>query len=46
MHLSFFLCSDSLLLQMGIKEFWIQQVSLEFFITFSFQDFLDLKLWD
>ena len=35
---------DSLLLQMGIKEFWIQQVSLEFFYNFFFSRFFGSKI--
>ena len=38
-----FFMYEYLLLQIGIKDFWIQQVNLEFFITFSFQDFLGQK---
>ena len=39
-----FLMFDSLLLQMGIKEFWIQQVSLEFFYNFFFSRFFGSKI--
>ena len=39
-----FFMFDSLLLQMGIKEFWIQQVSLEFFYNFFFSRFFGSKI--
>jgi len=39
-----FFMFDSLLLQMGIKEFWIQQVSLDFFYNFFFSRFFGSKI--
>ena len=39
-----FFMFDSLLLQMEIKEFWIQQVSLEFFYNFFFSRFFGSKI--
>ena len=39
-----FFMFDSLLLQMGIKEFWIQQVSIEFFYNFFFSRFFGSKI--
>ena len=39
-----FFMLDSLLLQMEIKEFWIQQVSLEFFYNFFFSRFFGSKI--
>ena len=39
-----FFMFDSLLLQMGIKEFWIQQVSFEFFYNFFFSRFFGSKI--
>ena len=35
---------DSLILQMGIKDFWIQQVELDFFINYFFSRFFGSKI--